>query len=159
MNYSNLLKWLYIILLNQLVLEYMIQADGWPPPLICRSTFKRSLSDGNILSESNSPIENASVDKHETNKQMCPDKIQGSSKVHSESTPEILSCESEASYTTRSAFTIYRKDLLLQNIVVLLCKLQLDFRVLVFWSTKPRIFDSKYVVYMFFFRKPLLISD
>ncbi|KAL8118836.1 hypothetical protein AgCh_016361 [Apium graveolens] len=66
-----------------------------------RSTFKRSLSDGNILSESNSPIENVSVDKHETNKQVYPDKIQGSSKVPSESTPEILSCESEASYTTR----------------------------------------------------------
>lgn len=72
--------------------------------LICRSTFKRSLSDGNILSESNSPIENANIDKHEINKQMYyPDKIQGSSKVHSECTPEILSCESEASYTTRSA--------------------------------------------------------
>ncbi|XP_017218650.1 phosphoinositide phosphatase SAC2 isoform X3 [Daucus carota subsp. sativus] len=66
-----------------------------------RSTFKRSLSDGNISGESNSAIANTNVNKLETNKQMYPNMIQGSSKVQSDSTPEILSCESEASYATR----------------------------------------------------------
>lgn len=66
-----------------------------------RSSFKRSLSDGNIICESNSPIENANLDKNENYN--LPDKMQGGNRGLSESTPEILTCESDASYS-RSAY-------------------------------------------------------
>ncbi|XP_074330221.1 phosphoinositide phosphatase SAC2-like [Apium graveolens] len=63
-----------------------------------RSAIKRSLSDGICLSESKSPVENASVSKHDKIIPVFPDKMQDNIKVHSESAPEILTCKRQASY-------------------------------------------------------------
>ncbi|KAF5931689.1 hypothetical protein HYC85_027860 [Camellia sinensis] len=60
-----------------------------------RTFLKRSLSDGNILCESNSPIEATDVGQNEYHNQPLPNKTQGLS----ESTPEISTCESELSYS------------------------------------------------------------
>ncbi|KAL6972616.1 hypothetical protein U1Q18_026791 [Sarracenia purpurea var. burkii] len=59
-----------------------------------RSFFKRSLSDGNILCESNSPIEVTDVGRNEDHNQPLPDNIHEGNKGLSESTPEISTCES-----------------------------------------------------------------
>ncbi|KAK2997112.1 hypothetical protein RJ639_025402, partial [Escallonia herrerae] len=64
-----------------------------------RSFFKRSLSDGNILCESDSPIEVAKVGKDEDSERSYLDQNQSSNKGLSESTPEISTCESVASYS------------------------------------------------------------
>lgn len=66
---------------------------------LCRSSFKRSLSDGNIICERNSPIENGNLDKNENFNQTLTDKMQGGNRGHSESTPEILACDTNASYS------------------------------------------------------------
>ncbi|KAH7856631.1 hypothetical protein Vadar_003721 [Vaccinium darrowii] len=64
-----------------------------------RSFLKRSLSDGNINCESNSPLEVADVGQIEDHNQPFPDNIHDGNKGLSESTPEISTCESELSYT------------------------------------------------------------
>ncbi|PSR96966.1 Phosphoinositide phosphatase [Actinidia chinensis var. chinensis] len=63
-----------------------------------RLSFKRSLSDGNILCESSSPIEVTDV-RHNDRNQLLPDNVRDGNKGLSESTPEISTCESEFSYT------------------------------------------------------------
>ena len=65
---------------------------------LCRLSFKRSLSDGNILCESSSPIEVTDV-RHNDRNQLLPDNVRDGNKGLSESTPEISTCESEFSYT------------------------------------------------------------
>ncbi|XP_068663400.1 phosphoinositide phosphatase SAC2-like [Aristolochia californica] len=62
-----------------------------------RSFFKRSLSDGNILCESNTPVSGGSVGKSKFSNSALMDK--GTNKTLSESSPEILTCESDVSYT------------------------------------------------------------
>lgn len=71
-----------------------------------RSFLKRSLSDGNINCESNSPLEVADVGQIEDHNQPFPDNIHDGNKGLSESTPEISTCESELSYT-RWAFSTF----------------------------------------------------
>ncbi|KAA8541594.1 hypothetical protein F0562_022746 [Nyssa sinensis] len=64
-----------------------------------RSFIKRSLSDGNILCEINSPIEDTNGGQNGYSNQPLPDKMHGANKVLSESTPEISTCESDISYS------------------------------------------------------------
>ncbi|WJZ94216.1 hypothetical protein VitviT2T_013093 [Vitis vinifera] len=61
-----------------------------------RLVFKRSLSDGNILCESNSPMVTSDVKKKEL---PSAEKGQGGFKGVSESTPEISTCETDLSYS------------------------------------------------------------
>lgn len=61
-----------------------------------RSFFKRSLSDGNLICESNSPLEVAN-ERNEDSIHPLPDKMQGGSKGLSDSTPEISTCDTDAS--------------------------------------------------------------
>ncbi|GFZ08158.1 phosphoinositide phosphatase family protein [Actinidia rufa] len=63
-----------------------------------RLSFKRSLSDGNIVCGSRSPIEVTDV-RHNDHNQLLPDNVHDGNKGLSESTPEISTCESELSYT------------------------------------------------------------
>ncbi|GFY97206.1 phosphoinositide phosphatase family protein [Actinidia rufa] len=58
-----------------------------------RSFLKRSLSEGNIVFESDSPVEATDAGQNEDNNHPLPD-----NKGLSESTPEILTCESGLSY-------------------------------------------------------------
>ncbi|XP_058215752.1 phosphoinositide phosphatase SAC3-like isoform X2 [Rhododendron vialii] len=59
-----------------------------------RLLFKRSLSDGNILRESSSPMSSTNMKKDLTNSAFSNDQSQGGSKILSESSPEISTCES-----------------------------------------------------------------
>lgn len=61
---------------------------------MCRSFFKRSLSDGNILNESDSCLM-ASIVGHN---QPLAEREHRGTKGLSESTPEISSCESDISF-------------------------------------------------------------
>lgn len=61
---------------------------------ICRSFIKRSLSDGHMLSESDSPIASTDVGRNQPLSEIA----QGGSKGISESAPAIPTCESEISY-------------------------------------------------------------
>ncbi|KAI8553259.1 hypothetical protein RHMOL_Rhmol05G0001800 [Rhododendron molle] len=62
-----------------------------------RSLFKRSLSDGNILRERSSPMSSTNMKKDLTNSAFSNDQSQGGSKILSESSPEISTCESGVS--------------------------------------------------------------
>lgn len=92
--------------------SFMYISAGWKTEhlrmassVIYRSAIKRSLSDGICLSESKSPVENASVSEHDKIIPAFPDKMQDNIKIHSESAPEILTCKRQASYC-RSAYFI-----------------------------------------------------
>ncbi|KAG8380206.1 hypothetical protein BUALT_Bualt07G0169300 [Buddleja alternifolia] len=63
-----------------------------------RSTIKRSLSDGNILSDSSSTIDDANMIQMDNS---CPKpvKVQGCNVGLSESTPDISTCDSDISYS------------------------------------------------------------
>ncbi|KAI8016918.1 Phosphoinositide phosphatase SAC4 [Camellia lanceoleosa] len=60
-----------------------------------RSFFKRSLSDGNILRESRSPMSNTKIKQDLSNSALLDDQSGGGSKGLCESSPEISACESE----------------------------------------------------------------
>ncbi|KAK6911811.1 SAC domain, partial [Dillenia turbinata] len=82
-----------------------------------RSFFKRSLSDGNILCESNSPESATGVTQQKVSNQPLPEKLQGGTKGLSESSPEISTCDSEISFsrftpsmTKRQIFTDLQED-------------------------------------------------
>ncbi|CAK9144660.1 unnamed protein product [Ilex paraguariensis] len=64
-----------------------------------RSFIKRSLSDGNILCESDSPIEVASVKHNEDYNQPLPHDMHSGNKGLSESTPEISTYENDISFS------------------------------------------------------------
>lgn len=66
---------------------------------MCRSIIKRSLSDGNILCDSNSAIVDEKVIEMDSSLRQMPLKIQGCNMGLSESTPEISTCESDISYS------------------------------------------------------------
>ncbi|CAK9179659.1 unnamed protein product, partial [Ilex paraguariensis] len=61
-----------------------------------RSLFKRSLSDGNILRESHSPMSSSNFEKDLSD---LSDRSRGGSKMLSESTPEISTCESDIAFS------------------------------------------------------------
>ncbi|KAL0354434.1 UNVERIFIED_CONTAM: Phosphoinositide phosphatase SAC2 [Sesamum radiatum] len=63
------------------------------------SIIKRSLSDGNILCDSNSPIDDAKVIQMDNSHRPLPAKMQGCNMSHSDSTPEFSTCESDISYS------------------------------------------------------------
>lgn len=67
--------------------------------LMCRSTIKRSLSDGNILCDNSSPIDDSSIEETEIPHTSLPGKAQGSNMGLSDSTPVISTCESNRSYS------------------------------------------------------------
>ncbi|KAJ4952223.1 hypothetical protein NE237_029055 [Protea cynaroides] len=87
-----------------------------------RSCFKRSLSDGNILCESNTPM-SANVGQKKLSNLDLPTSMQGGgSKGLSESTPEISSCQSDLSYSRyttsvaqKQLFTDMQKDQYLES--------------------------------------------
>ncbi|KAF8401153.1 hypothetical protein HHK36_014457 [Tetracentron sinense] len=63
-----------------------------------RSFFKRSLSDGNILCESSSPISSTIVDQKKLPNSGMPDRTHGGGgKGLSESTPDVSTCDSDIS--------------------------------------------------------------
>uniref|UniRef100_A0A5B6ZY46 Putative phosphoinositide phosphatase SAC3 n=1 Tax=Davidia involucrata TaxID=16924 RepID=A0A5B6ZY46_DAVIN len=64
-----------------------------------RSFFKRCLSDGNILHESSSPMSTSNIKMDLSNSVPSDNRLQGRSKILSESTPEISTCESEMTFT------------------------------------------------------------
>ncbi|OVA08299.1 Synaptojanin [Macleaya cordata] len=79
--------------------------------------FKRSFSDGNILSENNSPSSNTKVREKKLPNSPLLERTQGSNKRLSDSTPEISTCEREISYsrhtpsmTNRQLFADMRSD-------------------------------------------------
>ncbi|XP_057981924.1 phosphoinositide phosphatase SAC2-like isoform X2 [Malania oleifera] len=74
-----------------------------------RSFFKRSLSDGNILCESNSPMTRGNVGESSSG-QPLPEKSPGGNRGLSDSTPEISTCESDISYS-RYTPSMSRKQL------------------------------------------------
>jgi hypothetical protein len=69
--------------------------------VICRSFIKRSLSDGNIICESDSPVVGTDIER----KEPLSGKMQGGNAGLSESTPEISTCESDISYCRSDHFT------------------------------------------------------
>ncbi|KAM7471900.1 hypothetical protein LguiA_010083 [Lonicera macranthoides] len=75
-----------------------------------RSFFKRSLSDGNLICESNSPLEVAN-ERNEDSIHPLPDKMQGGSKGLSDSTPEISTCDTDASSYLRYTPSMSRREL------------------------------------------------
>ncbi|CAA2985856.1 phosphoinositide phosphatase SAC2-like isoform X1 [Olea europaea subsp. europaea] len=64
-----------------------------------RSTIKRSLSDGNILCDNSSPIDDSSIEETEIPHTSLPGKAQGSNMGLSDSTAVISTCESNRSYS------------------------------------------------------------
>ncbi|CAA0821172.1 Phosphoinositide phosphatase SAC2 [Striga hermonthica] len=64
-----------------------------------RSIIKRSLSDGNILSEDNSSIDDAKVIQMDNSHITLPVKIKSCNLGLSDSTPEFSTCDSDASYS------------------------------------------------------------
>eukprot|EP00262_Sarcandra_glabra_P003182 TRINITY_DN13720_c0_g1_i1.p1 TRINITY_DN13720_c0_g1~~TRINITY_DN13720_c0_g1_i1.p1 ORF type:complete len:833 (+),score=138.00 TRINITY_DN13720_c0_g1_i1:238-2736(+) len=66
-----------------------------------RSFFKRSLSDGNILCESKTPMSGTNVGQNKLTNSALPERtLQGdANKGLSDSTPEISTCESDISYS------------------------------------------------------------
>ncbi|KAL8466407.1 hypothetical protein ACS0TY_035489 [Phlomoides rotata] len=64
-----------------------------------RSIIKRSLSDGNILSDSNSAMADEKGFEMDNTQRSLPIKIQGSDMDLPETTPEISTCGSDISYT------------------------------------------------------------
>lgn len=66
---------------------------------MCRSIIKRSLSDGNILCDSNLAMADEKDIEMDDSELPLPVKIQDSNIGLSESTPEISSCGSEIKYS------------------------------------------------------------
>ncbi|KAK2992572.1 hypothetical protein RJ640_009182 [Escallonia rubra] len=63
-----------------------------------RSCFIRSLSDGNILHKSSSPMPTTNINKDFSNSDFS-DRTQGGNKLLCESTPEISTCESDLTFS------------------------------------------------------------
>ncbi|KAK9099604.1 hypothetical protein Syun_026649 [Stephania yunnanensis] len=77
-----------------------------------RSTFKRSLSDGNILSEADTPMSTMSIGMKKFSNSIVPGKLHGGRVGISESTPDVSTNENGISYgrytpsmTCRQLFT------------------------------------------------------
>ncbi|KAF3439741.1 hypothetical protein FNV43_RR18019 [Rhamnella rubrinervis] len=64
-----------------------------------RSIFKRSMSDGNILRESRSPMSGTNIKQENFPNSGLPDPLQGERKILCESSPEISTCESDITYS------------------------------------------------------------
>ncbi|KAJ6913813.1 hypothetical protein NC651_016148 [Populus alba x Populus x berolinensis] len=64
-----------------------------------RSIFKRSLSDGNILRGSGSPLSAMNVRQQKFCRSAFPDQFQEENNVLSESSPEISTCESDIAFS------------------------------------------------------------
>lgn len=73
---------------------------------ISRAFFKRSLSDGNILRQRSSPMSSTNMKKDLSNSAFSDDQSQGGSKILSESSPEISTCESGMTIS-RSVCSLY----------------------------------------------------
>ncbi|XP_052183932.1 phosphoinositide phosphatase SAC4-like isoform X2 [Diospyros lotus] len=87
-----------------------------------RSFFKRSLSDGNILRESSSPISNANIRQELCNSTLSDDQSQRGREILSESSPEISTCDSETTFSrytavmpSRQLFPDMQRDRTLDN--------------------------------------------
>ncbi|KAJ4959466.1 hypothetical protein NE237_026577 [Protea cynaroides] len=88
-----------------------------------RSYFKRSLSDGNILCESSTPISATNVGQKKFSNSVLSESVRGgASKGLSEPTPGISTCESDVSYSRytpsiaqRQLFTDMQKDHCLES--------------------------------------------
>ncbi|KAJ6995523.1 hypothetical protein NC653_018104 [Populus alba x Populus x berolinensis] len=72
---------------------------------MCRSIFKRSLSDGNILRGSGSPLSAMNVRQQKFCRSAFPDQFQEENNVLSESSPEISTCESDIAFSRYDCFT------------------------------------------------------
>lgn len=66
---------------------------------MCRSIIKRSLSDGNILCDSNLAMADEKGIEMDDSQRPLPATIQDSNMGLSESTPEISSCGSDIKYS------------------------------------------------------------
>lgn len=65
---------------------------------MCRSFIKRSLSEGNLICGSNSPVKETDTEQTDDSDQPLPESAKGGSKGLSESTPEISTCETDISF-------------------------------------------------------------
>lgn len=74
-----------------------------------RLLMKRSLSDGNILCESNSPIEDGNVEQNQDCDKILLHEARSGNTVHSESSPEISTSKSNISYSSYTPSMSYRK--------------------------------------------------
>lgn len=72
---------------------------------IFRSIFKRSLSDGNILRGSGSPLSAMNARQQKFCRSAFPDQFQEENNVLSESSPEISTCESNIAFSRYDCFT------------------------------------------------------
>jgi hypothetical protein len=72
---------------------------------IFRSIFKRSLSDGNILRGSGSPLSAMNAREQKFCRSAFPDQFQEENNVLSESSPEISTCESNIAFSRYDCFT------------------------------------------------------
>ncbi|XP_004235536.1 phosphoinositide phosphatase SAC2 isoform X2 [Solanum lycopersicum] len=63
-----------------------------------RSFIKRSLSEGNLICGSNSPVKETDTEQTDDSDQPLPESAKGGSKGLSESTPEISTCETDISF-------------------------------------------------------------
>lgn len=66
---------------------------------MCRSFIKRSLSEGNLICGSSSPVKETDTEQTDDSDQPLPESAKGGSKGLSESTPEISTCETDISFT------------------------------------------------------------
>lgn len=71
--------------------------------VINRSLFQRSFSDGNILHESQFPFSTRSIGKGLSKSNLSNQSKEGS-KVLSESTPEMSTCQSDLTYSRYTKF-------------------------------------------------------
>lgn len=73
----------------------------------CRSTIKRSLSDGNILCENSTPVSGTDIGQKNLPSSALAEKTlqDGANKDLSDSTSEISTCESDISYARLACFT------------------------------------------------------
>ncbi|KAF6142271.1 hypothetical protein GIB67_030638 [Kingdonia uniflora] len=101
-----------------------------------RSLFKRSLSDGNILCESRTPMSTTNIGEKKLDNPAMPERTEGGgSKGLSDSTPEISTCESDLSYsrytptmTRRQLFTEMQSNLVYFNNVTSNCSNFVDLK-------------------------------
>lgn len=82
-----------------------------------RSIFKRSMSDGNILRESSSPMSGTNIKQGNFPNSGLPDPLQGERKILCESSPEISTCESDIAYSRFANPSIFVDQLMSNGLI------------------------------------------
>ncbi|CAI0401975.1 unnamed protein product [Linum tenue] len=74
-----------------------------------RSFFKRSLSDGNILRHSCSPVSAPNLDRNNFSRTAFPEQWHGAANIHSESSPEISTCNANLAFLRHTSQLPHRQ--------------------------------------------------